>query len=288
MEEPQISISSSRNPDPDSIASREFPTVRRGYDPAVVKRFLSDIAQHLRSQRAREADLVSRLTDAEHRAQSPSFDEETLSAAVGSETARILHAAHAAGAEVLAKAESRATEIVSGAEAVAREIRGRAETEASTIIGDARQTAANALEAARSDGRAMVEEAREVRRKILGDLTERRRSLAAQIDQLQAGKDSLYSAVAHVADAIADVRARLVASDEEARAAADLARRRTEIDHPEIEKPAEPVPEPEALGSEDMPSPVAATIEKPVPKEGATASPPPPAPAVRPGENTEG
>ncbi len=288
MEEPQISISSPRNPDPDSIANREFPTVRRGYDPGVVKRFLSDIAQHLRTQRAREADLIARLTDAERKAQSPSFDEETLSAAVGSETARILHAAHAAGAEVLAKAEARAGQIVSEAEAAGRETRSRAETEASTIIGDARQSAASAMEAARSDGRAMVEEAREIRRKILGDLTERRRALAAQIEQLQAGKDSLYSAVAHVADAIADVRARLVASDEEARSAAELARRRTEIDHPESEKESEPAPEPQVLDSKDTPSRVAATIEAPARGAATSAAPPPSGTRAQSGETTEG
>jgi cell division septum initiation protein DivIVA len=232
MEEPQITIPPSRAPDPDSVANREFPLVRRGFDPALVKRFLGEIGQHLRALRARESELTNRLADAERRAQSPSFDEETLSQAVGSETARILHAAHAAGAEVLAKAEARAGQIVIDAEASVREVRGRAEAEASTIMADARQAAANAMEIARADGRAMVEEARELRRKILGDLTERRRALAAQIEQLQAGKDSLYSAVAHVADAIADVRERLGASDEEARSAAEGARHRSEADQP--------------------------------------------------------
>lgn len=244
MEEAQISTWTSRNPDPDSIANREFPTVRRGYEPSAVKRFLADVAQHLRAVRGREADLLARVAEAERKAQTPSYDEETLSQAVGSETARILHAAHAAGAEVLTKAEARAGQIVAEAEGAAREVHNRAETEASTILGEARQSAQNALDAARADGRAMVEEAREIRRKILADLTERRRALAAQIEQLQAGKDSLYQAVAHVADAIADVRARLTASDEEARAAADLVRRRVEGDHREIEPAKEPVLEP--------------------------------------------
>ena len=117
MDEPQFTVpSSSRLPDPDAVANREFPTVRRGYDPSIVKRFLADLAQHLRAGRAREADLAARLSEAAHKAQTPSFDEETLSAAVGSETARILHAAHAAGAEVLTKAEARSGQIVAEAE----------------------------------------------------------------------------------------------------------------------------------------------------------------------------
>lgn len=281
MEESQISISSSRNPDPDSIANREFPTVRRGYDPKVVKRFLAEVAQHLRSVRAHEADLLSRLAEAERKAQSPSYDEETLSAAVGSETARILHAAHAAGAEVLTKAEARAGQIVGEAEAAGREIRGRAETEGSTIIAEARQSAASALEAARADGRAMVEEAREIRRKILGDLTERRRALAGQIEQLQAGKDSLYSAVAHVAEAIADVRARLTASDEEARSAAELARRRTEIDRDDIERDKKPVREPATLGGRAGRTPaLVAPVEHAVPPSAVIAKEAAPAAAT--------
>ncbi len=264
MDEAQFTMSSSsRIPDPESVANREFPTVRRGYDPSIVKRFLAELAQHLRAVRAREADLASRLFEAERKAQSPSFDEETLSAAVGSETARILHAAHAAGAEVLTKAEARAGQIVAEAETAGREIRSRAETEASTIVGDARQSAAGALEAARSDGRAMVEEARELRRKILGDLTERRRALAAQIEQLQAGKDSLYSAVAHVADAIADVRERLQASDEEARTAAEGARRRSGVDHREIESEKEQAKSPGARGRGEGTSDVATEPREP-------------------------
>ena len=118
----------------------------------------------------------------------------------------------------------------------------------------------------------MVEEARELRRKILGDLTERRRALAAQIEQLQAGKDSLYSAVAHVADAIADVRERLQASDEEARTAAELARRRTDVDHREIEGEKDQAKPPATPGRGEGSSGVATLAEARVPQETAASA----------------
>lgn len=231
MNDPPISISSAPSVDPEGVAAREFPTARRGYDQSSVRRFLSDVGQQMRAWRSREAELLSRLSDAERRAEAPLIDEETVSAAVGSETARILHAAHSAGTEVLAKAEARAAQVLAEAEQNGRELHHRAEAEASTIVAEARQAAASTLEAARSEGRMMVDEAREVRRRILADLAERRRVLSGQIEQLRAGKDTLSSAVSHVAEAIAEVRSRLEGSDDDARAAAETALRRSDAEY---------------------------------------------------------
>lgn len=76
----------------------------------------------------------------------------------------------------------------------------------------------------------MIDESREVRRRILSDLAERRKVYYSQIEQLRAGKDTLASVVAHVADTIAAVQSRLDGSEEDARVAAEVARRATELE----------------------------------------------------------
>jgi DivIVA domain-containing protein len=240
-----IPISSHPNLDPDAISGREFPVTWRGYDPEAVHRFLVDVAQLVRLSRAKQRELTDRLHDAERRAAEPELDEETLSAALGSETARVIHVAHAAANEVLSKAEARAAQIVAEAEAAGHELRRRAELEAAAIVNETRGAANATIDAAKEDCRAMIDESREVRRRILSDLAERRRVYYSQIEQLRAGKDALSSVVAHVSDTIAAVRARLEGSENDARAAAEVARRATELEpgpgysRGEVAEPAE-------------------------------------------------
>jgi cell division septum initiation protein DivIVA len=222
-------ISSHPNLDPEAISGREFPVSWRGYDPEAVHRYLVDVAQVVRTSRSRQRELVERLAEAERRAAEPELDEETISAALGSETGRVLHVAHSAANEVVSKAEARAAAIISEAEVAGHELRRRAEIEATAMVNEARGAAAATIEAAKEDCRAMIDESREVRRRILSDLAERRRAYYSQIEQLRAGKDELSSAVAHVSDTIAAVRARLDSSEEDARVAVEVARRATEL-----------------------------------------------------------
>lgn len=81
-----ITISSHPNLDPDAVAGRQFPVAWRGYDQESVHRFLVDVGQLLKQLRANQRELTERLADAERRAAEPELDEETLSAALGSET----------------------------------------------------------------------------------------------------------------------------------------------------------------------------------------------------------
>jgi cell division septum initiation protein DivIVA len=223
-----IPISSHPNIDPDAIAGREFPVVWRGYDPEPVHRFLVDVSQLLRVARARQQELSDRLADAERRAAEPELDEATISAALGNETARVLHVAHAAANEVLVKAEARAAHIVAEAEAASQELRHRAEADALAIVNEARVAANATIEDAKADCRAIIDESREVRRRVLSDLAERRKLYYSQIEQLRAGKDTLATVIAHVAETVATVQARLEGSEDDARAAAEVARRATE------------------------------------------------------------
>ncbi|MHB1598544.1 MAG: DivIVA domain-containing protein, partial [Acidimicrobiales bacterium] len=100
---------------PDDVASRAFPATRRGLDPEAVRRFVEEVAATLRIRLAREDDLARRLEEAERRAATPVLDEETLAAAVGAETAKVLRAAHDAAREVVARAEARSAEMLADA-----------------------------------------------------------------------------------------------------------------------------------------------------------------------------
>ena len=73
------------------MARHSFGSVRRGYDTSEVRAYLESIAMGLRGLAEREHQLLRELAEAEYRAANPVLDDATLSAAVGSETARVLH-----------------------------------------------------------------------------------------------------------------------------------------------------------------------------------------------------
>ncbi|HUY29371.1 MAG TPA: DivIVA domain-containing protein, partial [Acidimicrobiales bacterium] len=206
---------------PDEVAGRSFPVTRRGFDQDAVRRFLEEAAGAIRDLRAREADIGARLVEAERRAASPVLDEETLTAAVGAETAKVLRTAHEAARDVIARAEARAAELVTEAGGVLAERTREAEAEARALSARARAEAAALLESTTAECRAMVDEAREARRRILADLAERRRGLHLQLEQLRAGKDALVEVVDATARSVDDVRARLADAEAYARVAAD-------------------------------------------------------------------
>ncbi len=206
---------------PDEVAGRSFPVTRRGFDQDAVRRFLEEAAGAIRDLREREADIGARLVEAERRAASPVLDEETLTAAVGAETAKVLRTAHEAARDVIARAEARAAELVTEAGGVLAERTREAEAEARALSARARAEAAALLESTTAECRAMVDEAREARRRILADLAERRRGLHLQLEQLRAGKDALVEVVDATARSVDDVRGRLADAEAYARVAAD-------------------------------------------------------------------
>src|ERR1700691_937377 len=99
-EDRRMTISSSSQLAPGEVARRTFGTVRRGFAPDEVRAYLDTIAQGLRDQD--EHELRGALEDAEHRAANPVLDEETLDAALGQETSRVLRSAHEAANEMVA------------------------------------------------------------------------------------------------------------------------------------------------------------------------------------------
>ncbi len=114
-EERLVSITSSLHLAPDDVARHTFGSVRRGFDPNEVRAFLESVAAGLRSVAEREQQLLKELEDAERRAANPVLDEPTLTAALGSETARVLHSAHEVAAEMVAKAEAESERLLTEA-----------------------------------------------------------------------------------------------------------------------------------------------------------------------------
>ncbi|HEX2040460.1 MAG TPA: DivIVA domain-containing protein [Acidimicrobiales bacterium] len=286
---------------PDDVTQRTFATSFRGFDPGEVRTFLGRVAAQLREAEERAADLAERLAAAEERVAHPQLDVDTLTTALGEETARILKSAQDAAHDIRAKAEENIAQLLreayedasrlradaelvlaketEGAEAAAAEIRATAEAEATAALGRARQEAERLLGEVEAKARLMVEEAEASRARILDDLARRRRVAHAQVEQLRAGRERLLEAYRVVRTTLDEVTEELVRAESEARHAADEAARRADVDPlppPTVEAEPEPAagprpePEPEsesvsAPEPESAPEPVAE--EPPLPEE---------------------
>ena len=247
-EERLVSISSSSHLAPDDVARHTFGSVRRGFDPNEVRAYLESLAVSLRTVAEREQQLLDELADAEHRAANPVLDEATLTAAVGAETARVLHSAHEVAAEMVAKAEAEANRLLTEAREEIHQ--PRADTEArpgravrpparppppSSGSGpNGRSPPASRRPGvrprscstqARDQCRAMVDEAQGLRARVLADLSKRRKVLHAQIEQLRAGRERLAETVQDVRRSIDAIAYDLFAAEDNARLAAEAAGR---------------------------------------------------------------
>ncbi len=242
-----MSISSSSHLTPDDVARHSFGTVRRGFDPGEVRAYLESLAASLRGVAERERQLLDELSDAEYRASHPVLDEATLTAALGSETARVLHSAHEVAAEMLAKSEAEANRLLTegreeiqqtrahtearlaekseAIETAAAELQERIEQQSAAIMERSRREADALLEQARETCRAMVEEAQGLRARVLADLSKRRKVLHVQIEQLRAGREQLAETVHDVRRSVDTIANELFAAEDNARLAAEAAGR---------------------------------------------------------------
>lgn len=253
-----MTITSSPLLAPDDVARHTFTTVRRGFDPKEVRAYLESLAHGLTNLAQREQQLREDLAATERRAANPVLDEPTLTAALGRQTARVLHSAHEVADEMAAKAQEAATRVTSDAteeadavrttaESRAEERIAEAEAAAATILEKAAQSSSAVIESAKRDSdelvarakeecRAMVEKAQELRARMLADLTRRRRFLHAQIEQLRAGRERLAETIDGVRRSFDGIADDLSAAEDNAREAAELAGRaadRVEEESPE-------------------------------------------------------
>ncbi|MGD0391511.1 MAG: DivIVA domain-containing protein [Acidimicrobiales bacterium] len=246
-EERMRSITSSSHLAPDDVARHTFGSVRRGFDPNEVRAYLESLAVGLQAIAERENQLIQEVADAEHRAANPVLDDAALTAALGTETARVLHSAHEAAEEIVAKADAEATRLLTEAHEEVERTRTQAETrlsehratadaavsellertnqEAAAEIERARNEADDLLSTAREQCRAMVDEAQGLRSRVLADLSKRRKVLHAQIEQLRAGRERLTETVQDVRRSIDTIAEDLFAAEDNARLAAEEAGR---------------------------------------------------------------
>ncbi|MBW3668603.1 MAG: DivIVA domain-containing protein, partial [Actinobacteria bacterium] len=201
---------------PDEVTAHTFPTSFRGFDPGEVKAYLARVAERLRVAEERAEDLARKLADAEERAAHPEMDVDTITSALGDETARIFRSAQDAAADIRGKAEENVAQLLreayeeagrirgeaelvlaretEAAETAAGEIRSAAEADAAAALGRARQEAERVLAEVEAKARGMVEEAQASRTKILTDLARRRKLAHSQVEQLRAGGERLLEA----------------------------------------------------------------------------------------------
>jgi DivIVA domain-containing protein len=278
-EERLVSITSSLHLAPEDVARHTFGSVRRGFDPNEVRAFLESVAAGLRGVAEREQELLKELDDAERRAANPVLDEPTLTAALGTETARVLHSAHEVAAEMVAKAEAESSRLMTEArdeieqirantearleertaeaESAMAELRDRTNQQVASVRETARTEAEELLDQAREQCRAMVDEAQGLRARVLSDLAKRRKVLHAQIEQLRAGRERLAATVHDVRRSIDVIADDLFAAEDNARLAAEAAGReaaaRSDEVSPEelaselLAEEAESAPEPEQV-----------------------------------------
>jgi DivIVA domain-containing protein len=246
-EERRMTITSSPHLAPDDVARHTFASVRRGFDPNEVRDYLESIAHGLKGIAEREHQLLAELADAEDRAAHPVLDEPTLTAALGQETARVLHSAHEVAAEMVAKAEAEANRLVTEAteevdqsraqtdaliaeqaaasETAVSELRERTNQQAAAALESARREADEVRAKAKEDGRTMVEEAQQLRARVLADLSRRRKVMHAQIEQLRAGRERLTETINEVRRSIDVIADDLFGAEDDARLAAEEAGR---------------------------------------------------------------
>lgn len=224
----------------------QFRTVLRGYDPRQVKIYLEQVDRLLDRHRAREEQLAGQLRRAgEELEKARQLDEETLMAALGEQTARVLHTAQEAAREIRARATEQAAQLVDearaeshralaeaesvmadrteAAELVAGQMRRAAAAEGEKLLEAARSEAEALLAQARDQGREALREAQEMRASVLGELTRRRQLLHVQVEVLRAGKESLLDSIRVARSSLERIDDSLSRAESDARAAAEVA-----------------------------------------------------------------
>ena len=206
-------------PDPASpaaVAGASFGVSRKGYDPDEVRSFLRDVAAVMTRLQQQVESLERDLAAARSTAAAPAqLDEDTVTALLGEETARIVQTAREAAHQIRARAEESAAKMLRDASEDAARQRSEIEIEVARRRADANSDAVAEIEMARQQGRDMVNEARDYRERVLSDVARRRELARAQLEQLVHGRDRLLNAFERARLAAVDVMAELAPLGEE-------------------------------------------------------------------------
>ncbi len=275
-----------------------FTTLRKGgVDPNEVRLHLEAAAREMGHLESRVRELQDQLSEAHHLAEHPTFDEATLTNALGTQSASILRLAHEEAGRVTAEAQERSaavfaeaqqrasshlmeaqersTALITEAENTGNQIDHDSRLAAERLIDSAKVNGEALIDRAREQGRAIVEQANEARRTVLNDLAVKRKALHMQIDQLRAARDTLGTFVSELREKVDDILTGINGSDEAARSAALEALRA----HAAVPEPTDE----ELLAGTPLREVPAATLEAPIDStpeiNRRTDAVPPPAPA---------
>jgi cell division septum initiation protein DivIVA len=218
------------------------PLRKGGVDPNEVRLHLEAVAREMGHLENRIRELQAQVAEAQRQAANPTFDEATLTSALGAQSAAILRSAHEEAGRVTAEAQERsaqvftetqqrsashlieaqerATAVITEAENTSAQIDHDARMAAERLIDSAKVNGEALVEHAREQGRAILEQSNEARRSVLNDLAVKRKALHLQIEQLRVARDTLGSFVAGVRQQIDEVLDGINGSDEAARTAA--------------------------------------------------------------------
>jgi cell division septum initiation protein DivIVA len=237
-----------------------FTTLRKGgVDPQEVRLHLESVSREMAHLETRVREMQDQLLEAQRRVANPTFDEVTLTNALGSQSAAILRGAHEEAGRVTAEAQERsaqlfaesqqrsashlieaqerATSIITEAENTAAQIDHDARLGAERLIDSAKVNGEALVDLAREQGRAILEQSNEARKTVLNDLAVKRKALHMQIDQLRAARDTLGAYVATLREQVDLVLDGINNSDEAARSAAlDALRQRPATPEPTEEE----------------------------------------------------
>ena len=225
------------------IARTNFSTIRKGgLDPQEVRLHLEAVAREVGHLEHRIREMQEQLAEAHRRIANPTFDEATLTNALGTQSAGILRSAHEEAARVtseaqerssqlftesqqrsathLIEAQERAAAMLTEAETGATHIEHEGRLAAERLIDSAKVNGEALVDRAREQGRAIVEQASDARKMVLNDLAVKRKALHMQIEQLRAARDHLGVYVTSLHDQVEEVLLGLNSSDDAARAAA--------------------------------------------------------------------
>ncbi len=184
--------------DATGIARRQFPTARKGFDPAEVRAFLHELADMVGRLQRGEAHERERAERAEERAKlAEKLDQHRLVELLGEETARVLDAARDAAGDIRAKAEEAAARMVREAQVEARAISEQADHEAAArrteLLAEAdalRREAEAEVERRRVEGQVLAadmrREAELERERMLADGERARAEAEAAAEQIRA------------------------------------------------------------------------------------------------------
>jgi DivIVA domain-containing protein len=189
---------------PDDIAGQTFSTHFRGYDAGEVKDFLQSVADAHRA-------LLVRVAAAE---------------ATEAKAAELVSAAEVRAAELLREAQDEARRIVEAVAGEREKAFAEGASRAEAVIAQAEERRQRIEDEARLEGERLIAEAKGARHRVLDDLRRRRRVSRAQVEQLNAARERLLTALAEVRSAIDATTTGLRDVLPEVKAAADAAARR--------------------------------------------------------------